>query len=41
MQLFIKNLTGKTIAIEVESCDTVDSVKEKISDIEGRPTGYV
>jgi ubiquitin len=30
MQIFIKNLTGKTIAIDVESNDSIDSVKEKI-----------
>jgi len=30
MQIFIKTLTGKTITLEVESSDTVDSVKQKI-----------
>jgi len=37
MQLFIKTLTGKTITIEVESSDSMDTVKAKISDIEGSP----
>ena len=30
MQVFVKTLTGKSIAIEVESSDTVESVKAKI-----------
>ena len=35
MQLFVKTLTGKTITLEVESSDTIESVKEKIQDKEG------
>ncbi|WP_213063671.1 ubiquitin-like protein, partial [Acinetobacter baumannii] len=27
MQIFVKTLTGKTIALEVESSDTIDNVK--------------
>jgi len=30
IQIFVKTLTGKTITLEVESSDTVDSVKQKI-----------
>ena len=37
MQLFVKTLTGKTITLEVESDDTIESVKEKIREKEPRP----
>ena len=30
MQIFIKTLTGKIIALEVKSSDTIESVKVKI-----------
>lgn len=37
MELFIKTLTGKTITIEVEPGDTIESVKDKITQREGIP----
>lgn len=37
MQIFVKTLTGKTITLNVEKGDTVESIKQQVRDREGIP----
>jgi ubiquitin C len=37
MQIFVKTLTGRTLTVEVDSTETVESLKEKIQNKEGIP----
>lgn len=38
MQIFVKTLTGKTITLDAEPSDTIETIKEKIHSKEGIPS---
>ena len=37
MQIFVKNLNGKTLTLDVEPSDTIERIKEKIEEKDGVP----
>ena len=36
MQIFVKTLTGKTITLDVEPADSIETIKTKIQQKEGK-----
>ena len=36
-QIFVKTLTGKTITLDVDNADTIETIKTQIADKEGIP----
>ena len=40
MQIFVQTLSGKTVTLEIDGSDTIESTKRKIEDKDGLPTYY-
>lgn len=41
IQIFIRTLTGRTMTMEVNPDDTIESLKEKLYDTEGIPVAQI
>ena len=41
MQIFVKTLTGATLTMNVDGCDTISSMKAKISEQQGIPSDSI
>eukprot|EP00808_Paulinella_micropora_P016836 g13892.t1 len=41
MQIFVKNLTGRTVALDVDLTNTVEQLKDKVQDLEGIPSEQI
>ena len=37
MQIYVKTLTGKTIVLDIDPCDTIENINNKIEEKEGIP----
>ena len=40
MQIYVKTLTGKTIVLDIDPCDTIENINNKINEKEGIPQDH-
>ena len=40
MQIYVKTLTGKTIVLDIDPCDTIENINNKIEEKEGIPPAH-
>ena len=40
MQIYIKTLTGKTLVLDIDPCDTIENINNKIEEKEGIPPAH-